>query len=314
MDGRKFSDEDLAQLTEEEREGLLEDEEEGGDDTEGGDDEEAGAATEGEAEASAEAGGDEAGDDEADGEADAGTTGSDEPVKPDATAAADAADEEPLPNDVAPSWILPADHDAKIAEIKAQRTELAQKWDNGEMTAQEFNAQIDALDDQRRELDAQKIAATIEQRAAINEWRGTVSRFVEEHPQYKPGSLPHKLLDEEVKRLQAEAKNPTNPALLERAHRNIERQIKTAYGVEPAPAKDDSGKPGAKPAGKAGNRPEPPPTLRSMPATDITDADDGSEFGYLDRLMDTDSVAFEKELAKLEKTSPAKYDAYMQRG
>jgi hypothetical protein len=51
-----------------------------------------------------------------------------------------------------------------------------------------------------------------------------------------------------------------------------------------------------------------PPNLGTVPAADITDADDGGEFAHLDRLAAKDSVSFERELAKM---SPDARDRYL---
>ncbi|WP_159953035.1 hypothetical protein [Rhizobium sp. 18065] len=302
----KLTEDQLALLTEEERAGLLEDEEDddGGDDGDdtGGDD--AGAA----ASASDDTEGDEkdgdAGDD------DAGAAKADQQQQaapsPAASAAADdvAADaDEPV--ETTPRWILPADFKDQQESIKKGLAELATKFDAGELTADEFMTERGTLEEKSTELLRRQITADVQRETAIDTWKGEVSTFMGDHPQYKSPVL-QGLLDAEVRKLQAESVNPLNPKLLAKAHANIASQIEAAYGVKSEGKKPDDNKTPAKPAGKP--RPEIPPTLSSMPASDISDADDGGEFAHLDRLLDRDSQAYEKELAKL---SPDVRDRYL---
>ena len=206
---------------------------------------------------------------------------------------------------------MPNDLPVKLDEIDKKREELATKFDDGELTAQELREQLKPLDKEYREIETRKIRADIAKENAIDGWKDTVSGFFKENTAYESSEVLRDMLDKEVRKLQATAVNPLNPKLLERAHKNIAGEVKKAFGIDMPVKKDETKGEDGKPKPKPKPRDEPPPNLGKVPAADATDADDGGEFAYLDRMRDKDSVAFEAELAKL---SPAKLDAYMAQG
>lgn len=223
-------------------------------------------------------------------------------------AAAPTPAEEPDDADVTPAWLLPMDVKQGIDELKAQRADLAEKADNGELTYAEHRKLADDIEDKLDALKTRQMAADIERTQAINKWgKETVPDFIKQNPEYSRSPALTKMLDEKVRELQAQSRNPLNPKLLEKAHAVIRREI---FGEEaPLPAKtsagqQEQGKP--KPA-QVPKRPGMPPTLRDVPQADATEAGGGGEFGYLDRLMDTDSVAFENALARLTEPQREKY-------
>lgn len=313
----RFTEEQLSQLTEEEREGLLA-EEEAGDDDEDGDDTADGEDGKTEQDEKDDAG--TADDDVADVAASAADDGT-KPVKDaaadqsqadaDAAAAAAAAavEKDDAADEKTPVWVLPGDFDDRIKAIKAEKAALTAKFDDGELTGEEYRQQIDAIDERHDELREQKITANVALNAAKTDYQTAVAKFLGENPQYEEGGALYSLLDAEVRRLQAKAANPLNPALLAKAHAKITADIEKAYGIKPsAPTgKKDTDAPAKKDARRA----DPPPSLRNMPSADIDDADDGGEFAVLDRLAEKDSVAFEKEIANMRKRSPEAYDRYM---
>lgn len=326
----KFSEEELSLLTEEERLGLLEEEEDDEGDAGDADDDD-----------NAAGGNNIAGGDSDDGDADAvdeatvaaaaaaaAATAAPEAAAATAAAAAAAAGDgattvldpgadvggtviEHDPNERAPAWMAASDNDAKLKAIDDQRDEIAKKFDDGDLTAEEMRAQLKPLDSEYRTLERAEIKREVAREAAVEGWMENVGGFLDANPQYKSGAF-NALLDTEVKRLQSEAVNPFNPKILERAHANIAKQVKDAFGIE-APAGKTTDKKqdaaaaaaAAKPAPKP--RPDMPPNLGAIPAADITDADDGGEFAHLDRLAAKDSVAFERELGKLSPEAQNRY-------
>jgi hypothetical protein len=317
----KMSEEDLALMTEEERAGYLEEEEDDGAEGEGGD------GTEVEALPGTEGGkefvetNDKPNEGEGDGGEGDGTVDlqSNERIAADklaadaAAAAAAKADDDAAAAAAAaaaaperkPNWILPPEVETRIKTIEEQRDALAAKWDDGEITAQEKRALEKPLEAELDDLKGRKIAASVAKDNAIATWsESTVPDFITAHPEYKAGTRLNAMLDAEVRRLQTETLNPLDPKLLEKAHKTISDEIKSAFGVKDVPKV-----PGKTPPGKTPGKRETVPSLAHVPAADITDADDGGEFAYLDRLSAKSSIDFEKELAKL---SPEKYDRYMQ--
>ncbi len=313
---------ELDMLTDEEREGMLDEDTvdeglEDGDDGagEGGDDTAAAAADDAAGKKDDEANADAAnGDDDGNGDDDdAGkpdTTKADDAAAAAASAAADdtaapVADETPaaaaIPDDRAPSWVLDPKVGEQIEALEKKKDELTEKADDGELTFKEFRTETRKIDAQLEELKEQRMAANIGKTNAFNHYKDvTVPEFFAEHKQYEKGSILYTMLDAEVRKLQAQSQNPLNPALLELAHKNITDQVTKAYGVKPQEQKQqkDNKKPPAR---------DVVPTLGSVPAADANDADDGGEFGWLDRLGAKDHEAYEIELAKLSDEKRERY-------
>ncbi|WP_080863735.1 hypothetical protein, partial [Agrobacterium tumefaciens] len=213
---------ELEMLTEEEREGLLDDdtvdegledgEDDAGDDTGAAGDDKAGEAADQEGKdkpnAAAEEDGDDAGGD-ADGEADA---------KAEADAAAAAAAEhaaggvdndaasaaaEPklLEGDKRPSWVLDPKVPEQIDALEKQKDELTDKFDDGEFTGKEYRAELRKIDAQIEDLKEQRMAANIGKANALAHYKDvTVPEFFKEHAEYAPGSVLYSMLDVEVRR------------------------------------------------------------------------------------------------------------------
>ncbi|MNV62861.1 hypothetical protein D3C71_1554270 [compost metagenome] len=187
----------------------------------------------------------------------------------------------------------------QIDALEKQKDELTDKFDDGEFTGKEFRAEMRKIDAQLDALKEQRISSNVARNTAIIEYRDvTIPTFLSEHPEYKPGTVLHHLLDAEVKQLQMQSNNPFNPAILERAHQNISDQVSKAYGAKPAAQ--------AKPKVAAAAR-EVVPTLGTVPAADANDTDGGGEFAWLDRLANADVEKYEQELAKLTDEKRERY-------
>lgn len=324
---------ELEMLTEEEREGLLDDDTvdeglEDGDDDAG--DDAAAAADDKSGEGARQEGKDKP--DDADGD-DGDDAGTDEPdaaaaaaakakQDADAKAAADAAAAEaaaagadnnaaasatdepkPIDGDKRPSWILDPKVPEQIDALEKKKDELTDKFDDGELTGKEYRAELRTIDNQLEGLKTQRLAAEIGKTNAVQHYfETTVPEFLAKHTEYEKGSILHAMLEAEVKKLQVQSQNPLNPAILERAHENLTAQVTKAYGVKPnAQAKPNAGKTTA--AAR-----EVVPTLGTVPAADASDDTDGGEFAWLDRLSNSDVEKYEQELAKL---SDEKRDRYL---
>ncbi|MFN4169425.1 MAG: hypothetical protein ACK4HD_14055 [Pannonibacter phragmitetus] len=312
---RAYSDDELAELTDEERAGLAEllSEAEAEDGEEA--DEGYGDAEEADEESEAQDG------DEGDSDSE-DLTGEDEEVP---SAAADdesgetEADEseEEAPEPVRPAFVADPDIKDKISDIDKQLDELAAKFDEGDLTAKELRAQSRALEDQRQELREQIIRADVARDAAVQTWRSHVGQFIAENPAYKPGTDAFAMLDDEVKRLQVRTENPFDPSLLKKAHQSLVAKARALLGQsgndDPTPKADgkkraeaETKKPGSRqPKSAIG---EIPQTLAQVPASDTVEVDDGGKFGYLNRLADSDPLKYEMALARL---SQAERDAYL---
>lgn len=199
-------------------------------------------------------------------------------------------------------WQVPTEVTSKIEELEAEKDRLAELWDDGELTGKEHREKLKALDAELEPLKEQRLFAKVSLNTAVDTYKTTtVPKFLDAHPEYKGGVL-RGLIDAEIRNLQKTSADPFSPELLAQAHENLRSQVSKAYGVEgkaPAP------KPNAT---TTAPKREIPPTLGGLPAADATDADDGGEFAYLDRLANQDIEKFETAIAQL---SDEKRDRYL---
>ena len=284
-----YTEEELAGLTAEERAALEEDDgtetdEEEDDETESGDETEA-----------------DAGDDAAEG-ADDGEQQADD--------GADDGDEggEPEPErsqQQAPILVAeaPEKADERLGEIKTAKAELRKKYDDGELTFDEYESQVEALDDERMEirlaLKEAETAAKIEHQRQVNEREAQINGFLAEIGVKRDFSdLRFAALDNAVKIIASKEEN---------ADLGVREILEKAYGlcVEQGVIQKKADK-----APEVQAKPRKPiatvPNLAKVPAADQTDTDDGNRFAYIDRIADP--VAREKAFQKL---SPADQEAYL---
>lgn len=289
----KLTEEELALLTEEEREGYLADDED--DDGEGDDDQ--GNAGEG-------AGGEEGNGDEGD---DDPTLAVDDPATaPPAANPQDGGDAEPQEQIMAqPKPLfnadLPADIEAQRTALDEKEAAIDQQYDEGDILFTEHKQALRDINKQRNALDRAELkaelAAEAYQTQIDNSWQASQEAFFSAHPEFK--------IDNEAKWAAFDqlVKNETKSVLdkggavgvpeLERAY----AKYKQAFNIEAAAPKQAKA-----PAAKKEN--VVPPNLGTLPAATANDTDDG-KFAHLDRL---EGVAFEDALAKL---SDAQRDEYL---
>ena len=198
---------------------------------------------------------------------------------------------------------LPEDFKEQIDKIGTEKADLRKKYNEGDIDFDEYEQQRDALDEQRRQLEQQQFKASIAQEMREDRWLNhDVAGFMADHPEYKPGSALYAMLDSEVRNLQAiaesEGKEPLDPAILRAAHASIREQLAKDLGL---PVGQQARK-GTPPASR-----DVPPTLGNLPAAEA-ESTDGGRWASLDRLAETDPVAFEE---RLEAMSDADRDAYL---
>ena len=208
---------------------------------------------------------------------------------------------QPAPILIAP---VPENADARLSEIATAKEDLLTKFDDGDVTAKEFQQQLDALTKQERQIERQQdraeLASQMEQQRLQNEWTQTCNTFVEKNAAYKDNPRLYKALDAEVRELAAKPETAawSGQRFLDEAHKNL----KAAFGFQdgtPAPApKVDAKTP----------RRELPPNLAKVPAADVEDTN-GGRFAVLDRMAATDPSGYESALGRL---SESERDAYLQ--
>lgn len=235
-----------------------------------------------------------------------GETKTDEEQKP----------EPPAQKTAAPLLVadVPDNAEAKFAEFKERKSELNTKFNDGDITAAEYQEGLDAVGKEERALERQidkaEIAADLQKQQARNSWQETCNDFIyNRHPEYSKNARLYRALDSEIKDLASseEGKDLTGSQILEKAHANLTE----AFGLG-KPAVPTQALAPAPVAAKAPAAPPPvrdvPKTLAKVPAADVSDAGN-NRFAALDRLRDSgDTDAYEDAYALL---TPRERDDYL---
>lgn len=282
----KYSESDLEGLTDEER-AMLEGEEDEGTDGAGEDD------------------GENQGGGEDDGAEGAGDAGAEADPAGDGGEGDEAEDEQvEAPASHAPILVAEAPEQAqeRLQAISSQKADLRKKYDEGELTFDEYESKVETLDEERLEirlaLKEAETAAKIEQQRQINEREAQINGFLSEHNIKRDFSdLRFAALDTAVKVVASKEEN-ADLGVREILQKAMDLCIE--QGVIAAKVK-----PEAATAARPRKPIAAPPTLAHVPAADMTGTDEGNRFAYLDRL---DPVAREAAVSKL---SPADLDAYL---
>ena len=223
----------------------------------------------------------------------------------DAAADADAAKpqaQERKPRPVFEAPDVPADVDDQIAAAKLAKIKLAEKFDEGEITAVEYAKQTEELNDFQRELENKRfkaqLAAESQQSRELDSWEETCSEFLSAHPEISKSKLRYDSFDYAVRLVTGDQANAalTGAQQLEKAYQTWVTEL----GIQV----DQPAQSGAKPDPR---KPKVVPNIGSLPAAQANDTDDG-KFAYLDRLADSDPLKYEATLAKL---SDADREAYL---
>lgn len=281
-----YTEEELAGLTDEER-AMLEDEEDEG--TDGADEDD----------------GENQGSGEDDGAEGAGAAGAEADPAGDGGEGTEAEDEQvEAPAAHAPILVAEAPEQAqeRLQAISSEKADLRKKYDEGELTFDEYESKVETLDEERLEirlaLKEAETAAKIEQQRQINEREAQINGFLSEHNIKRDfADLRFAALDTAVKVVASKEEN-ADLGVREILQKAMDLCIE--QGVIAAKAKHE-----AAPATKPRKPIAAPPTLAHVPAADMTGTDEGNRFAYLDRL---DPVAREAAVSKL---SPADLDAYL---
>jgi len=242
-------------------------------------------------------------------DADAGGDDATAAGKPAAEPTAAAPEPEAAPSQAAqPAPILvaeaPSDADAKLADIATKKDDLAQKFDDGDITAKEYHSQLDALNKQERGIEMAQhkaqMANEMAEQQRLNAWYTQAQAFAIERGYTDQRRM--NLIDAEVRAVATADPTLTGMQVLQKAHQNlIDAGLAPNVAAKPAA-------PTAAPAAQAKSKPvELPPSIHKLPAADVDDTGAG-EFAELDRLASTDPLKYEQTLAKM---SEAQRDRYL---
>ena len=195
----------------------------------------------------------------------------------------------------------------RMEEIEAERDRLARDFDDGEMTAVEYREANAKLEREHRDLEWTLRKAELSQemsaQAAEAAWYSEVGAFLNEHKTVlKPGSLVLQAFDIAVRQVTGDQANDSlsNRQKLEKAYDALRADMGLA--AAPKPAAQPAPKPAPKPAMR-----DLPPNLKNVPAADLESTDNGT-FAVLDRLLETDPLAYEDRLSKM---SESEVEAYL---
>lgn len=195
----------------------------------------------------------------------------------------------------------PEDAQAKLTDIAGKKDALIEQFDNGDITAKEYQKGLDGLSREERQIEMQvhefNLSQKLEQQRLQNDWVSTCNSFVEANPVYKDNPRLYRALDAEVRDLagKADTANWSGQKFLDEAHKNIKQAFGLPDGVKtPTPAPQ-------------ANKRELPPNLAKVPAADVEDTN-GGRFAVLDRMANSDPIGYEETLAKMPQ---AERDAYL---
>lgn len=314
-----YTEDELDGLTDEERAALLEADAEGDDttttledslkgDTDGekeGDEGEEGAgdADQGDAEGEADNEGQDAGGAGADGDDASGADGE------------DAANNATVADAIKPAPLLvadaPADAEARLAAIATAKNDLMAKVDDGEITIKEYQAELDKLSKEERSIeravDKAQLAAEMRQQQEVNNWMQQVQDFTSKsHPEYSTSKVRWMALDTFVKEIGTDPANShlNGAQILAEAHKRVVEDLGEAPTKGKAPAAE------GKQAPLKGSKAEAPKTLANVPAAQMNEMEN-SKWASLNRLRDTDPLAYEEKLMGM---TEAQRDEYLAHG
>lgn len=301
----QYTDEQWGELTEEEREGILSNDEDGEEEEQEEQIDEAAAQAKAQEDAAAQTAADKQKADDA------------AAAQAEADAAAKAkADPEPEPEPenpiVAPrprgvlNDTLPEDYSQRVEANNTAMDELAQKYEDGDISFAEYNKGMRKLNEEAMDLREVKMRAEISEQSSTNSvqqhWDGLMASFLTAHPEATSTQVRHAAFDHILREITAPvmaAGGMPGQAEIDKAYARLAEE----FGLQAK--KQDADKGAEPPAAKKENK--VPPTLGAVPAAAHTDVDDG-KWAALDRLVDTDPMKYEETLQKM---SEAERDEYM---
>lgn len=204
-------------------------------------------------------------------------------------------------NDFQPQYqVAPVEgYDAKMAEFAEVKKALRTQLNDGSISLDEYDERKDAILDQERDLREHQfksqIASEQNQQAALQRWQWEQERFFadEKNALYKDRYL-LVAFDAAVKDLAADENNANKSAqfFLQEADRIVRERFNAKD------AKEQSPRPSRKP-----DLTLIPKTLGQLPSAELPETG-GDEFAHLDKL---DGIALERALSKLSSEQQVRY-------
>lgn len=302
----QYTDEQWGELTEEEREGILSIDEDADEEEEEQQIDEATAQAKAQEDAAAQATADKQKTDDAaaaQAEADAAAKAKAEPEpepEPEKPVVA------PRPRGVL-NDTLPEDYSQRVEANNTAMDELAQKYEDGDISFAEYNKGMRKLNEEAMDLREVKMRAEISEQSSTNSvqqhWDGLMGSFLATHPEAISTPVRQNAFDHILREITAPvmaAGGMPGQAEIDKAYARLAEE----FGIQAK--QPDGDKDAQPPAAKKENK--VPPTLGAVPAAAHTDVDDG-KWANLDRLAEQDPIKFEETLMKM---SEAERNEYMQ--
>lgn len=197
----------------------------------------------------------------------------------------------------------PEDAEERLGKISEDKSKLVEQFDDGELTAKEYQQQLDALNREERQVELAlhkaQIAADMEEQRLVNEREKEVNTFLKEvEIPRDPSNLRFAALNSAVMMV---ANDEANASLGPRDILQKAYELCVQEGVISPKQKQDAPRQTKKPVNA-------PKTLANLPAADISDTDD-NRFAHLNRIKDPE--ARERAFMGL---SPADQEAYLASG
>lgn len=180
---------------------------------------------------------------------------------------------------------------------------IVKKYEDGELSEAEYRKE---LRDLHIEQATASVTATMSEQFAETNWKRDATSFNDAHPEYSTSRSRHAALNAAMEAIEQETKGTLNGReLLERAHKAVIEDLG-------APAAKAGTKPGTRPQPKEGDarrnaNERTPTTLGDLPAADAAPDVGTDKWAVLDRLAETDGMAYERELAKLSESEQNAY-------
>lgn len=203
----------------------------------------------------------------------------------------------------------------KYDDIDKREEELIEKFEEGELTTREYNAQLRALNKERGDLDwlqrKDELNRESVEQLVMRQWNADINAFLPDHPEISENEENWNSFDVVLRQVtavrMAEGK-PYGTPELERAYRiwADERGIAPTKPAKEEPKQEQAAQQQPKQQQKALDI---PPTLAKVPAAAPEDTDDG-KFAALDRLAESDPQKYQETIARM---SADEYDAYSSR-
>lgn len=209
----------------------------------------------------------------------------------------------------------PEGYDDRMSEIAAQKEKLAEAFDDGDKTAKEYHAELDALNREERVLERSKdryeLAQQMETQRVTNDRQAEINVFLASVgiPQ-DPADLKFSVLDRAVRLVASDEQMATATVseIMTKAYdlcaeQGVLRPRSGATTKDPAPAPKKPAEPEPKkPPVKKG-----PQTLADIPQSEVVDTD-SNQFAHLNRMHPDDREA------AFSRMTPAQQNAYLEFG